>query len=154
MRSIGSRTPTSEGWPVLVLAAAVAMCGDVSGAVPTFTRDVAPVVLQHCAPCHRPGQSGPFPLLTFADCRKRAADLGRPVAGKTGTTNDGRDAWFIGFTPDLLAGVWVGYEIFLHAGRSQLRVMTEDEVGRTSVAVFVIAIGPQTASRDINDSKT
>ncbi len=75
MRSIGSRTPTSEGWPVLVLAAAVAMCGDVSGAVPTFTRDVAPVVLQHCAPCHRPGQSGPFPLLTFADCRKRAADL-------------------------------------------------------------------------------
>ncbi|MEI8360092.1 MAG: penicillin-binding transpeptidase domain-containing protein, partial [Deltaproteobacteria bacterium] len=41
---------------------------------------------------------------------KRAADLGRPVAGKTGTTNDGRDAWFIGFTPDLLAGVWVGYD--------------------------------------------
>ena len=75
MRSIGSRTPTSGGWPVLVLAAAVAMCGGVSGAVPTFTRDVAPVVLQHCAPCHRPGQSGPFPLLTFADCRKRAADL-------------------------------------------------------------------------------
>src|SRR5262249_9002009 len=35
---------------------------------------------------------------------------GRPAAGKTGTTNDTRDAWFIGFTPDLLAGVWVGYD--------------------------------------------
>jgi len=36
----------------------------------------------------------------------RAAQIGRPVAGKTGTTNDTHDAWFIGFTPDLLAGVW------------------------------------------------
>ena len=32
----------------------------------------------------------------------------RPAAGKTGTTNDGRDAWFIGYTPALLTGVWVG----------------------------------------------
>jgi len=38
------------------------------------------------------------------------ANIGRPAAGKTGTTNDTRDAWFIGFTPDLLAGVWVGYD--------------------------------------------
>ena len=32
----------------------------------------------------------------------------RPAAGKTGTTNDGRDAWFIGYTPELVAGVWFG----------------------------------------------
>jgi penicillin-binding protein 1A len=36
--------------------------------------------------------------------------LDRPVAGKTGTTNDFRDAWFVGFTPDLVAGVYVGYD--------------------------------------------
>jgi penicillin-binding protein 1A len=36
--------------------------------------------------------------------------LGRPVAGKTGTTNDFRDAWFVGFTPDLAAGTYVGFD--------------------------------------------
>ena len=41
---------------------------------------------------------------------RRALALGRPCAGKTGTTNDFRDAWFIGFTPDLVAGVWVGFD--------------------------------------------
>jgi len=33
-----------------------------------------------------------------------------PAAGKTGTTNDYRDAWFIGYTPQLLTGVWIGYD--------------------------------------------
>jgi penicillin-binding protein 1A len=36
--------------------------------------------------------------------------VARPIAGKTGTTNDFRDAWFVGFTPDLAAGVYVGYD--------------------------------------------
>ena len=38
----------------------------------------------------------------------RAAQIGRSAAGKTGTTSDYKDAWFIGYTPDLVAGVWVG----------------------------------------------
>ncbi len=40
----------------------------------------------------------------------RANALGRPAAGKTGTTENDRDAWFIGFTPNLLTGVWVGFD--------------------------------------------
>jgi penicillin-binding protein 1A len=39
-----------------------------------------------------------------------ARALGRPAGGKTGTTNDFTDAWFIGFTPQITAGVWVGYD--------------------------------------------
>lgn len=38
----------------------------------------------------------------------KAARIGRPAAGKTGTTSDYRDAWFMGYTPDLVTGVWVG----------------------------------------------
>lgn len=41
---------------------------------------------------------------------QKAKQLGRPVAGKTGTTNEMRDAWFIGYTPSVLASVWVGYD--------------------------------------------
>jgi penicillin-binding protein 1A len=38
----------------------------------------------------------------------RSANIGRPAAGKTGTTNDYNDAWFVGYTPDLVTAVWVG----------------------------------------------
>jgi len=44
----------------------------------------------------------------------QASRLGKPVAGKTGTTNDSHDAWFVGFTHDLLAAVWVGYDEYKH----------------------------------------
>lgn len=40
----------------------------------------------------------------------RAKALGRPCTGKTGTTNEYTDAWFVGYTPDLATGVWVGFD--------------------------------------------
>lgn len=39
-----------------------------------------------------------------------ARSLGRPLAGKTGTTNDAKDGWFVGFSPDLVVAVFVGYD--------------------------------------------
>jgi 1A family penicillin-binding protein len=47
-------------------------------------------------------------LATVRDGTGRAARIDRPVAGKTGTTQDNRDAWFIGLTADAVVGVWVG----------------------------------------------
>ena len=45
--------------------------------------------------------------------------LKRPVAGKTGTTNNLNDAWFIGFTPELVATAWIGYDIERPLGRHE-----------------------------------
>jgi penicillin-binding protein 1A len=56
--------------------------------------------------------------------------LGRPIAAKTGTTNDYSNAWFIGFTPRLATGVWVGYDLPRSLGR--------DETGsRVAVPIWV-----------------
>ena len=41
---------------------------------------------------------------------RRALRVGKPLAGKTGTTNDYKDAWFMGFSPDMVVGVWVGFD--------------------------------------------
>lgn len=56
----------------------------------------------------------------------RAKALRRPVAGKTGTTNEYRDAWFLGFTMDMIAGVWVGYD--------DMRPLGEEETGSKAAA--------------------
>jgi penicillin-binding protein 1A len=44
-------------------------------------------------------------------------DVGKPIAGKTGTTNDEKDAWFIGFSPDLVVGIYIGYDKPRNLGR-------------------------------------
>jgi penicillin-binding protein 1B len=58
----------------------------------------------------------------------RRAGFTRPAAGKTGTTNDSKDAWFAGFTPDLLAVVWTGFdkkeEIGLTGAQAALPIWT------------------------------
>ena len=60
----------------------------------------------------------------------RVKALKRPVAGKTGTTNDLFDAWFIGFTPSLVAGVWIGFD--------DLRPLGKHETGsRAASPVFL-----------------
>jgi penicillin-binding protein 1A len=51
---------------------------------------------------------------------RRVKSIGRPVAGKTGTTNDIRDAWFIGFTPSIITGVWVGFDQEISLGKQEV----------------------------------
>jgi penicillin-binding protein 1A len=60
---------------------------------------------------------------------RRARKLRFPVAGKTGTTNRSRDTWFIGFTPDFICGVWVGYDDHRPLGRKETG-------GRTAIPIF------------------
>jgi penicillin-binding protein 1A len=50
---------------------------------------------------------------------RRIADLNLTIAGKTGTTNDNTNGWFIGFTPDLAVGVFVGYDTPRQLGKSE-----------------------------------
>jgi penicillin-binding protein 1A len=48
-----------------------------------------------------------------------AKKLGRPAAGKTGTSNQARDAWFVGYSPELVVGVWVGYDDHRPLGKGE-----------------------------------
>lgn len=60
----------------------------------------------------------------------KARSLGRPLAGKTGTTNDQGDAWFVGFSPDIATGVWVGYD--------EKRVLGRGETGgRAALPIWI-----------------
>jgi penicillin-binding protein 1A len=45
-------------------------------------------------------------------------EVGKPIAGKTGTTNDEKDVWFVGFSPDLVVGVYMGYDKPRHLGHN------------------------------------
>jgi Tfp pilus assembly protein PilF/mono/diheme cytochrome c family protein len=54
--------------------------GDPGSGRVTFNAHVAPIVFHHCAPCHRPGEAGPFSLLTYADVRRRARQVARVTA--------------------------------------------------------------------------
>ncbi len=61
---------------------------------------------------------------------RRARVIGKPLAGKTGTTDDAKDTWFIGFTPDLVCGVFVGFD--------QPRTLGPTEQGATvALPVFI-----------------
>lgn len=65
--------------------------------------------------------------------------LKRPIAGKTGTTNSNKDAWFVGYTPDVVAGVWVGFD--------DSRPLGEREQGaRTALPIWLDTM--QAALRD------
>ncbi|MFY9343065.1 MAG: tetratricopeptide repeat protein [Planctomycetota bacterium] len=68
-------------WPLAAFATVVP--AQDPGAVPTWARDVAPIVYRACASCHRPGQPAPFPLLGFDDAWPRRAKVAEATASRT-----------------------------------------------------------------------
>jgi penicillin-binding protein 1A len=84
------------------------------------------------------------PIEHPAGTGRAAASLGRPLAGKTGTTNDHTDAWFVGFSPELAAGVWVGFD--------QNRLLGKGETGgRAALPIWTDFMGPALAERPSRD---
>lgn len=71
---------------------------------------------------------------------RRARRLQRPVAGKTGTSNDVRDAWFVGYTAERVAGVWVGYDDRRTLGR-------RESGSRTALPIWVEVMAAGTRGR-------
>jgi len=59
----------------LALTAAAAQAPATTASIPTYTKDVAPVLFKNCTSCHRPGEIGPMSLLTYDDVRPRAKDI-------------------------------------------------------------------------------
>ena len=79
MRTLAFAAPFSG---IVVTAAAIAAGSadtKVVGEI-TFNRHLAPVIFKHCAPCHHPGGSGPFPLLRYGEAKKRAEEMAEVTA--------------------------------------------------------------------------
>ncbi|GHD53357.1 penicillin-binding protein 1A [Thalassobaculum fulvum] len=75
---------------------------------------------------------------------RRIAELGRPLAGKTGTTNDNVDTWFVGFSPNLAVGVFVGFD--------QPRTLGAHDTGSSVAApIFKLFMGEALKDRPIVD---
>jgi penicillin-binding protein 1A len=74
----------------------------------------------------------------------KAAELGRPLAGKTGTTNEQNDAWFVGFSPEVVTGVWVGFDV--------KRMLGDKETGgRAALPIWIDFMNTALADRPASD---
>src|SRR6202521_793968 len=73
---MGSRGVRGSGVPVAIAALLAAAVRSVAAQpAVTFNKDIAPIVFEHCAPCHRPGEIGPFSLLSYDDVRQHATQI-------------------------------------------------------------------------------
>jgi penicillin-binding protein 1A len=83
-------------------------------------------------------------VVEIGTARAAAGKLQRPAAGKTGTSDDVRDAWFVGFTPELLAAVWVGFD--------EKRVLGRGEEGaRTALPIWLDFMTKALEGRPVSD---
>jgi penicillin-binding protein 1A len=140
-----------EGVPSIALGSANVLPIDMAGAYATFANmgvyhkpRFVERVLYHGKvvfdDSHDPGEQRIQPALAYEvnDVLKGvisngtavAAQIGRPAAGKTGTTQDYRDAWFVGYTPKLATAVWMGYP------KEELPMRNIEGVGRVTGGSF------------------
>jgi penicillin-binding protein 1A len=83
-------------------------------------------------------------VVEVGTARSAAGKLQRPAAGKTGTSDDVRDAWFVGYTPELLAAVWVGFDEHRVLGRGE-------EGARTALPIWLAFMTKALAGKPITD---
>lgn len=72
----------AAAWTARLSAAAASPHVDASAHV-TFSRNIAPLLFQHCSTCHRPGGSAPFPLISYADVKARARQIVAAVSNRS-----------------------------------------------------------------------
>ena len=89
-------------------------CKGCTGAIPANGKPAAPELVDGRKPFHDPASVYQVVHMmqgvTVRGTAGRLAALGRPIAGKTGTTNDARDNWFLGATPDITIGIYIGFD--------------------------------------------
>src|SRR2546425_9519402 len=68
---------------IAIVAAGAARADQPPAAQLTFTRDIAPLIYQHCSTCHRPGSVGPFNLLTYDDVHRHLRQIQKVVNART-----------------------------------------------------------------------
>ena len=111
-------------------------CGEQPAGIP-----VAPEIVDSRKPFHDPASVYQVVHMmlgvTTRGTAGRLAALGRPIAGKTGTTNDARDNWFLGSTPDITIGIYIGFDEPRTLGPSNL------ETGGGNAAPIYEAIARQ-----------
>src|ERR1700722_8731509 len=74
-RILNLSVPSRKRLPPLALVFSAVLANAAPAPPVTFYKNIAPIVYKECAPCHRPGESGPFPLLTYEDVKRHAAQI-------------------------------------------------------------------------------
>ncbi|MFI5031433.1 MAG: penicillin-binding protein 1A [Reyranellales bacterium] len=108
------------------------------GEAPAGQKPPPPQIVDERKPFHDPASVYPvvnmlLGVTTRGTAPQVGAELKRPIAGKTGTTNDSRDNWFIGSTPDYTVGIYVGFD--------EPRTLGEQETGGGTSAPIYVRIG-------------